>query len=1475
MAIRFPGVQTRIVQEVAEYFSERLHHEVSIGRVDVSFFSSVVLEDVLVKDYRGNELFYIGKADAEIGTWSVFNPNTLSISTLTLDQPRASLVVYEKTDSLNISRFISALGDLFVKKDTTKPSQPFYFTLDELILNNGRFIYDDFRKAPAPEGMDYAHMTFDNINGRFNKLQLDDTLKANITDFSTTETRSNTKLHNLDTRMTYASTFWEWDQLDLRVNDSNLNDYVRFDYERFGNFAEYNDSIDMTVRLKDSRVYFKDIIVFAPPLSDYHKEVIQVNSVDFKGKVKNFTATDVDLEYGENTRIIGSVSADGLPNFKETFANMRLRSSTINARDIQQFLPQEAYAIAARLGTVRLEGRFLGFYNDFVSNGSFSTALGSLQSDINLKIDDNTRRSSYSGFLTTNSFNIGRLLAIEDKIKTISMSGRLEGSGFTLEEANVRVDATVNQIQMFGYDYRNIKADGTLNNQAFVGTLSANDPNLQFNANGEIDFARNQQAFNLVADIRHADLQALRLSDVPFSVRTNANLDFRGLQLDAFEGTAQLDSAYISYKGKDLVLDTIAVNSAIAAGQRSLSLNSGLLDLQVNGNFDYTTLIDDLETLLHEYKLNFESNEAATQAYYARKSRLPSQEYSLTYNINLKRPQPLFNLFAPELHISSPTNLEGSFRHENTVILELYTTIDTLIYKDYQLYGNAIELNTSKIQNNPDVLAAALFTSQRQQIPSAGATQDFYLEGIWSERKIDFATSIRQPEQNNRASITGDLNFLQDQIQLVFDRSNIVLQQNSWAFNPGNTLYISEAGRKLVFENFSITNRDQVIRAEGEVSESPDSRLVVNVDNFDLRNLNPLLAMPVAGRLTGQVVTQDVYQETKFDGSLRVDSFYLEEVYIGNVFGQTRWNNRLKQASVDLGIERNSKKVLTVTGNYNPEATDDQLDLLAVLDQTNLKLVEPVLKDIMSNLEGEMEGRLRILGRLDYPVLKGSIMVTKGQFTFNYLNTTYTFSDRIYLDANSISFRNAQLRDIFGNRATVSGGIAHDGFQNMVLDMEARYRNFMVLNTTEEQNELFYGTAFASGTASVLGPTDNLQVQVNATSNENTRIVLPLDYQTEIARKDFIRFVEKEGADTTGLELAVEDQRVDLSGINLDFNLNVTDDAYFEIIIDRTTGDVIRGSGNGDIRMTIDTRGDFNMYGGFEITNGAYNLNLLEGLVSREFKVVPGGTITWNGDPTAGIMNITAEYTQLTSLQPLGYENIREPVTVEIGLSGPLLTPQVNLGLRLATTTDISILNSINNDETELNRQVFSLLVLQRLSPPGSIALESGVGASAVGGSLGSLLSGQLNTFLSSIDSNLEIDIGLTGINQESLSTLQLRLSYTFFQGRLRVTNQTGLGGTHDLNGANTTNYVGDWFLEYYITQSGELRMRLEYSTTPRTYFDYRTSVASRQRFSLLHTKRFDTLQELFGSSRRERRQQQREQERERIILDSDPRLNL
>nr|WP_128396944.1 translocation/assembly module TamB domain-containing protein [Botryobacter ruber] len=1485
VAIQQPGVQTKVAQKAADYLSRTIDHEVTVGSVDIEFFSNVILEQVRVLDYKDKEMFYVGRIEADISAFSIFHPNTLSIGTLVLQEPRANLVQYAGSDTLNLSTFIRSLSELIVK-DTTKPSQPFDFSIDALVIKDGRFTYDNFNRPPTDFGMDYFHLTIDNLSGKFSEITIEDTLQARVTDLRAREARSDTRLHNLDGLITYASTFWEFDELDLKVNKSNLQHYVRFDYSRFHDFTSFIDSVTVTADLENSLVYSNDIAVFAPQLREYDENLF-VSSAELKGKVKNFTARDVDVRYGQNTHIVGNFSADGLPNAKETFANIRLRESTINADDIRQFLPDNIYEVAERLGTVTLQGRFLGFYDDFVANGTFNTALGNLTSDINLKLEDEARKSSYKGYLKTNSFHLGRLIGNSDYVKTISMEGRVSGSGFSLQTARLNLDATIGQLHVLDYNYRNIKVDGTLSRELFSGKLAINDPNLVFSGNGDVSFGKGTEAFNLAADLQRVNLQGLGLSQKPLVIHADADLNFKGLKFDDFAGTALFNNATIQYNGDTLVMDSVLVESQITGGTRSLNLLSDLLTLSASGDFKYSVLFKDVSQLVKEYKLNFESIDAATEAYYRRKRITGQQDYSLKYDIYLKQVNPLLHMVVPNLSISDSSEVEGSFRHGNTVIFDLFAQIDTIWYDKITLYQNNVEINSSKYQQSPDVLASALFTSQKQLLPSTGETENFYVEGIWNERTIDFSTSISQPAQNHRASITGDINFLENQVQVVFDKSNITLHENPWAFTPGNTVLISEGGQRIEFINFALTNAQQVFTAQGVISDDPEGRLLVNVRNFDLRNLNPLLTQQISGTLHAEVVVQDVYKDMIFNTDMRIDSLYFDDVLIGNVRGRSNWLNAQQQLAVDVGINRAGKKVLTVTGNYQPKEVEEQLDLLAVMVDTQLKIVEPLLKPILSRMEGTMEGRLRILGRLSAPVLTGSVMVNSGQFRFDYLGVTYRFNDRVYFGANSISFRNSRLTDLFGNTGNLTGGITHDGFSNMKLDLEARFRNMMVLNTTSSQNELYYGTAFATGSASVRGPVDDLQINVNARSNENTRIVVPLDNQTELARKDFIKFVNRNAADTTAVAVKVEEPRVDLSGIAMNFNLDVTDEAYFEIIIDRQTGDVIRGSGHGQIRMTIDTRGDFNMYGNFEISNGAYNLNLLEGLVTREFKVTPGGTISWNGDPLAGTMRINATYTQLTSFSDLslgtGGNQIqgRYPVTATIALTGPILTPEIKLGLNFdELPQDVQpllypILSSVRNDENELNRQVFSLLVLQRLAPPGSFATMD-AGSAAVGGSLGSLLSSQLSSFFNSIDSNLQIDIGLGGVNQEALTNLQVRLSYNLFEGRLRVTGQsgivTGTGNTTATGRNNRNAYQGDWSVEYYITKSGELRARLEYNTNPSVFND---RVNTSQSISLLHTKRFDTLHELFRRNKPSRSQLRKQQEEEPIILDSDPRLNL
>jgi hypothetical protein len=316
---------------------------------------------------------------------------------------------------------------------------------------------------------------------------------------------------------------------------------------------------------------------------------------------------------------------------------------------------------------------------------------------------------------------------------------------------------------------------------------------------------------------------------------------------------------------------------------------------------------------------------------------------------------------------------------------------------------------------------------------------------------------------------------------------------------------------------------------------------------------------------------------------------------------------------------------------------------------------------------------------------------------------------------------------------------------------------------------------------------------------------------------------------------------------------------------------------------------------------GAYNFTL-QGLVNKEFVVRPGGIIAWNGDPLAGEMNITATYTQRTSLAPVLESGASGsvavvPVTAVMNLTGPLLLPAIKLNLEFndapgALQGDLAAFTaSLRNDEQELNRQVFSLLVFKQLSPRGS-SLGSTISIkgqdNTVSNSLGQILSTQLGLLTSQIDQNLEIDFNINGLTAAQLQALQVRLSYSFLNGRLRVTREGGFtnnpnlvsqgpgtGPTPTTNTAGQASLLGDLSLEYYLRPDGKFRAKLRYETTPR---DLETINQPRAGFSLLYTEQFNTFGELFTRiipKRKERNTQKARENKEVMTVDEDPRTNL
>ncbi|MEM9982199.1 MAG: translocation/assembly module TamB domain-containing protein, partial [Bacteroidota bacterium] len=586
--------------------------------------------------------------------------------------------------------------------------------------------------------------------------------------------------------------------------------------------------------------------------------------------------------------------------------------------------------------------------------------------------------------------------------------------------------------------------------------------------------------------------------------------------------------------------------------------------------------------------------------------------------------------------------------------------------------------------------------------------------------------------------------------------------------------------------------------------------------------------------------------------------------FLGHVSGNSLWDAETNKIKLNLNVFSRVDYILFVEGSYGLK--DQSLDFLVELRNTEMSIIEPFAKEYISELGGQVSGKVRIKGNIQAPKVSGVLDFNQSRFKVNYLGTKFTFSDKVYISEDEIKIKRLRLLDSKNHVAIVRGSIYHQSFKNLYFRLFSEFDNFILIDTEKEDNDLYYGTAIVTGEASIIGDTEDIKISGDISNERGTKIFIPLDGYETTTQKDYIEFVDLHAIRQDTVVQTV--QQLSLKGIRMDLNLDIDEDAYFEIIFDQKAGDIIRGRGEGKIQMAIDTKGEFSMYGDYYIKQGSYNFTLMN-LVNKKFEIRDNSRILFVGGLFDAELQVFASYDQPTSLAPIVDPALSEtggadftrryPVSVLLELNGALLSPDIKLSLdfkeaersiqnSILLTALIDYENTLANNEQELNRQAFSLILLKTLSTPNSF---SGVNASS-GRNLSELLSNQLSHWMSQVDENLQIDVDLLSSDVNSNNAYQVTLTYTFLEGRLRVTRD-GLVDTQNQNAA--ANIVGEWTVEYLLTKDGRYRLKMYNRNTPDISADnINGNTTTTAGFSITQTQNFNTLRELFGLKPKEKK---------------------
>ncbi len=737
-----------------------------------------------------------------------------------------------------------------------------------------------------------------------------------------------------------------------------------------------------------------------------------------------------------------------------------------------------------------------------------------------------------------------------------------------------------------------------------------------------------------------------------------------------------LNNTEILYDNTDLSVEYFdIISSRYGTNGRKLTVKSDMLDLIAEGEFRYNQIIQDAERFIKEIELGVSANDSLKSVYFlseAYEEVKNGEPYSMTFDVNAKEINKLIRLFNKELYISPGANLNGEVAVGDVNKLVLNAHSDTIYYGKYETYQDSLKFSISRGIDNADFEMDLLLTSSAQDWDGF-ATENLFLSAESKNKGFTFTNNITHSQSGDEVQVQGDVLLQENDVVVDLADTKFQFFDEYWQNTGRSIVEIKRDLSTIHFDNFQFTNKKQKVRIDGNLSKNATDSLNVLIKDVKLSVLEPYIGFPISGRANIDAQVSDVFNNIKLESDIKIDSIFFAGYELGTLTGSSGWNNEEQKLNIKSTLRRQGFDILSLGGKYLPSEEDPKkkINLTANLNGMSLKILEPLFKGIFNGIEGTAIGLLKIKGSPDALDVRGSAYIYNGMINLTVLNSPFYFKDVIRFEEGFIGMKNLEVRDKNGNKGVIDGGIYHVGFKNFVFQMEGKLNNFMAFDLPYSKNAVYYGTGIASGTVSIFGPPAGLDISVNAKTEKGTKIYIPLDGSASVAETtDFIKFVNPK--DSLNQE---EEEEVNTSGIKMDLNIEITPDAYAEIIFDRKSGDIIRGSGQGKLKMLIDLQGDFTMFGDVEILNGGYNFTLLN-VVNKEFGVLPNSHITWSGDPLDARMDITATYTQKASLAPilqslgdsslLSSPEIRRgyPIQVLLNLFGPIMTPTITFDIK-------------------------------------------------------------------------------------------------------------------------------------------------------------------------------------------------------------------
>ncbi|WP_051155379.1 translocation/assembly module TamB domain-containing protein [Winogradskyella psychrotolerans] len=1249
------------------------------------------------------------------------------------------------------------------------------------------------------------------------------------------------------------------DDLKFKLNNNSISGYAHLEYQSLSKLIEAPETTKVNLNLPAFQLSLTEIFKFQPDLknNEYLNKLskkLVLGNLNASGTLASINLNKAELNWGNSTKISTKGTLQNVTNPETLQFNIPQFSAVTKRSDLIQFVNEEDLGISFPID-VKFVAQFKGSLEDISTKAKLTTSQGLASVDGNFKNTDNI---SYDALLTIEEYKVNELLN-NPQLGALSLTLKSKGSGSTINTLNADLEATISDFQLNNYAIKNLNINGDIKDGSGTINSKYKDDNLNANLEAYVVLDSISPEANVTLDIIGANLQALGLMNRNVKTAMHLTADFKS-NGERYDASATLDKGVVVYDNRSYLIGDLNAFAHVEKDTTSVTIKNKIIDLDLQSNTDPQTFSKALKRHVLSY-------------FYRETDK--SDSISDFVNLNLKgriAQSPLLNdVFLVNARDLDTINIAVDF-NERRRKLKANITAPHINYSGNTLDSLAFSIDTDKENFNFN-LGFNNVNAGPLDVPKTiikGKQTDH-------ELSLDFlGYHDGEKLMNINTKLTGD----RERLVFTVSPDSLILNKEKWTIPQSNEMVLTD--KNLEFNDFKITKNNQSIELTDKLNNISKKHIAIAFENFDINEvfnyLNPTAEL-ASGKLNGDFILEDPFENTGIIADLSIEEFNALKTDLGTLSingnslgaGSYAFNAGLKGGDIDFDL----------VGDYTVTNTVANLDLDFDINEFKMKALNTLSLGEIKETDGSFSGNFKVTGTTSDPQYNGSLTFNNASFNVAKLNSKFSMAnEKLNINNAGLSMTDFTIRDENNNALVLSGKVGTKNFINPTFDLSVKATNFQVLNATKEDNEEFYGKVSFDASAKLTGDLQipKLDAKLTLGSDTDLTYVMPSSVASIEERDGVVIFVNRENPDA--ILTQTEEQTATIKGFDISALLKIGKNAAVTIIIDEETGDNFKASGEGDFVFTMNPNGRITLTGAYEILDGHYELNLYN-LVNRKFLIAPGSRVTWSGDPLDAKLDVRAIYNLETSASGLMASQISGsdpsvkskykqvlPFNVYLNIDGELLQPKISFGLDMPEEDQGAIggqvygrVQQVNQQEGELNRQVFSLLVLNRFYPDAGSDGSDGGFATIARDNLNDAVSDQLNAFSDKLlgKSGIELDFGLNsytdyqGDAPTDRTQLDIAAQKKLFNDRLTVR----VGSEVDIQGSSSTGeeapIIGNVSLEYTLTEDGRYRLKGFRKSEFENVIDGQTIVSG---IGLIFTQEFNQFSELWDAILRSKKEE-------------------